>query len=187
MDYTSITAVIGRIVDIEERIGLHRKPIAKGFHEMLTGEYGKSTSPKIHKKGRIEPQVKMQEVINPQNTMAIIEQASKKHHVDPKLVSAVAQTESAFNQNAISATGAIGVMQLMPDTARELGVNPYNLKENIEGGTKYLKNMLDTFNGDVTKAVAAYNAGPNAVKAYQSVPPYKETQEYVEKVLDIYR
>ena len=92
-----------------------------------------------------------------------------------------------FNQDAVSSVGAIGVMQLMPDTAASLGVDPYNKQQNIEGGAKYLRQMLDTFGGDTKKAVAAYNAGPGAVKDYGGVPPYKETQNYVNKVLDIYR
>ena len=103
------------------------------------------------------------------------------------MVSAVAEVESGGRQEATSAAGAVGVMQLMPDTAASLGVNPYDKRENVEGGAKYLKEMLDLFGGDVKKAVAAYNAGPAAVKNYGGVPPYKETQNYVNKVLDIYR
>jgi len=91
-----------------------------------------------------------------------------------------------FAEDALRA-GAVGVMQLMPETAAGLGVNPYDMKSNVEGGAKYLREMLDTFDGDVKKAVAAYNAGPNAVKAYGGVPPYAETQNYVSSVLDIYR
>ena len=106
---------------------------------------------------------------------------------NPKLVSAVAEVESGGNQGAQSPAGAIGVMQLMPDTAASLGVNPYDKQQNIEGGAKYLRQMLDNFGGDVKKAVAAYNAGPNAVKKYGGVPPYPETQDYVDKVLDLYR
>ena len=78
-------------------------------------------------------------------------------------------------------------MQLMPDTAAALGVDPYDTQQNIEGGTKYLRQMLDSFGGDVRKALAAYNAGPQAVRDYNGVPPYRETQNYVNKVLDIYR
>jgi soluble lytic murein transglycosylase-like protein len=99
----------------------------------------------------------------------------------------VAEVESNGDQDAVSSVGAIGVMQLMPDTAASLGVDPYNKQQNIEGGAKYLRQMLDTFGGDLKKAVAAYNAGPGAVKDYGGVPPYKETQNYVSKVLDIYR
>lgn len=117
----------------------------------------------------------------------LVHEAANKYQVDPKLVSAVAEVESGGNQAAESAAGAVGVMQLMPSTAAALGVNPYDKQQNIEGGAKYLRQMLDNFGGDVRKAVAAYNAGPNAVKKYGDVPPYPETQEYVNKVLDLYR
>ncbi len=117
----------------------------------------------------------------------LVREASAKFGVDPKLVSAVAEVESGGNQNAVSGAGAVGVMQLMPETAAGLGVNPYDERENVEGGAKYIKEMLDTFGGDVKKAVAAYNAGPQAVKDYGGVPPYRETQNYVNKVLDIYQ
>ena len=116
----------------------------------------------------------------------LVKAASDKYQIDPKLVSAVAEVESGGNQGAESPAGAIGVMQLMPDTAAALGVNPYDKQQNIEGGAKYLRQMLDSFGGDVKKAVAAYNAGPNAVKKYGGVPPYPETQDYVDKVLDLY-
>ncbi|MCH3959213.1 MAG: lytic transglycosylase domain-containing protein [Selenomonas sp.] len=122
-----------------------------------------------------------------QSLSGLIGEASKKYKVDPKLLSAIAEVESGGNQNETSSAGAVGVMQLMPDTAASLGVNPYDKQQNVEGGAKYLRQMLDTFGGDVTKAVAAYNAGPQAVKDYGGIPPYKETQNYVNKVLDIYR
>lgn len=122
-----------------------------------------------------------------QSLSAMIDEAARKYNVDPKLIAAVAEVESGGNQNETSSAGAIGVMQLMPDTAAALGVNPYDKKSNIEGGAKYLRQMLDTFDGDIRKAVAAYNAGPNAVKNYGGIPPYRETQNYVNKVLDIYR
>lgn len=119
---------------------------------------------------------------------ALIERTARRYGVDPALVNAVAKTESNYDVNATSSAGAAGVMQLMPETARSLGVqNLYDPAENVEGGVKYLKEMLKTFDGDVTKAVAAYNAGPQAVKSYRGVPPYAETQAYVSKVLDLYR
>lgn len=120
------------------------------------------------------------------DTTQLIQEAARKYNVDPRLVSAVAETESNGNQDVVSSAGAVGVMQLMPSTAASLGVNPYDKAQNIEGGTKYLRQMLDTFNGDVQKAVAAYNAGPGAVQKYGGTPPYKETQNYVNKVMDIY-
>ena len=118
---------------------------------------------------------------------SLIKEAAARYQVDPRLVAAVAQTESGGNQEAVSPAGAVGVMQLMPETAAGLGVNPYDKRQNIEGGAKYLRQMMDTFGGDVQKAVAAYNAGPQAVKEYNGIPPYRETQDYVNKVLDIYR
>lgn len=120
------------------------------------------------------------------DTTQLIQEAARKYNVDPRLVSAVAETESNGNQDVVSSAGAVGVMQLMPSTAASLGVNPYDKAQNIEGGTKYLRQMLDTFNGDVQKAVAAYNAGPGAVQKYGGTPPYRETQNYVNKVMDIY-
>lgn len=122
-----------------------------------------------------------------QSLTAMVDEAARKYQVDPKLVAAIAEVESGGNQEAASPAGAIGVMQLMPDTAASLGINPYDKKSNIEGGAKYLREMLDAFDGDVRRAVAAYNAGPQAVRDYGGVPPYQETQNYVNKVLDIYR
>lgn len=122
-----------------------------------------------------------------EDTQSLIRTAAEKYSVDPRLVAAVAQTESGCRQDAVSPAGAVGVMQLMPDTAAGLGVNPYDKAQNIEGGAKYIRQMMDTFGGDVQKAVAAYNAGPQAVKEYNGVPPYRETQDYVNRVLDIYR
>lgn len=119
-------------------------------------------------------------------TSQYVEEAAQKYQVDPKLISAVMQAESNGNQAVISNAGAVGVMQLMPATAASLGVNPYDEKENVEGGAKYLRELLDTFGGDVKKAVAAYNAGPAAVQRYNGVPPYPETTNYVNKVLDLY-
>lgn len=113
---------------------------------------------------------------------AIIKTA-QKYGVDPRVMLALANQESGFNQNVTSPAGAIGVMQLMPSTAESLGVNPYDTYENIEGGVKYLAQQLETFSGDIEKALAAYNAGPAAVKKYGGVPPYAETQNYVSTIM----
>ena len=121
------------------------------------------------------------------STEEMLEAAAAKYNVDPKLVRAVAIAESDLNQSAISSKGAIGVMQLMPETARSLGVDPYDVQQNIDGGTRYLKQLLDSFNGDVQKAIAAYNAGSGAVRRYGGIPPYAETQRYVGRVMDLYR
>ena len=116
----------------------------------------------------------------------LLTDAAAKYNLDSRLVSAIAKAESNGDQSAVSPVGAVGVMQLMPDTAASLGVNPYDLRENIDGGAKYLRQMLDMFGGDMTKAIAAYNAGPNAVKDYGGVPPYGETRDYVSRVMSYY-
>lgn len=110
--------------------------------------------------------------------------AAETYQIPENLLKAVAKAESDFNPNAVSHCGAQGIMQLMPSTARSLGVtNSFDPAQNIMGGAKYLRQMLDSFNGDVSKALAAYNAGPNAVEKYGGIPPYQETQNYVAKVL----
>jgi len=108
---------------------------------------------------------------------------ANQYNVDPALVRAIIHAESAFNSKAKSHAGAQGLMQLMPATARELGVSDsLNPQQNIEGGTKYLSQLLRQFNGNTKLASAAYNAGPNAVKKYNGVPPYEETEVYVKRV-----
>lgn len=104
--------------------------------------------------------------------------------LSPLLLEAVAWAESRFNTAARSPVGAIGVMQLMPETAARLGVDPTDATANIHGGARYLRQMLILFNGDIQLALAAYNAGPAAVQRYNGVPPYKETRAYVAAVLD---
>lgn len=107
--------------------------------------------------------------------------------VDPKLITAVIANESGFNANATSKVGAQGLMQLMPATARALGVSdPFDPTQNVAGGTRYLRGLLDRFHGDTKLAIAAYNAGPGAVEKYGGVPPYPETQNYVQNVLSSY-
>ncbi len=115
---------------------------------------------------------------------SIFEDAAARYDISVDLLKAVAKTESNFNANAVSKAGAMGVMQLMPSTARSLGVtNPFDARQNIMGGAKCLKNNLDQFNGNVSLALAAYNAGSGSVRKYGGIPPYKETQGFVRKVL----
>ena len=112
----------------------------------------------------------------------------KAQNMSPALVHAIIKAESDGRRTAVSSKGAKGVMQLMPFTSRQMNVNdPFDPIENVEGGIKYLKELLATFDGNVTHAVAAYNAGPAAVKKYGGVPPYPETRLYVQRVLNLYR
>ncbi|MEW6602793.1 MAG: lytic transglycosylase domain-containing protein, partial [Nitrospirota bacterium] len=116
----------------------------------------------------------------------IIHDMSSKYDIEPSLIRAVITVESNWNYNAVSNKGAMGLMQLMPSTAKDMDVdNPFNPEENIEGGTKYLRFLLDKFN-DLPLALAAYNAGPKTVEYYGRVPSITETEQYVRKVLSLY-
>lgn len=127
------------------------------------------------------------EVSSKSQILDMINRVSRENGVDEKLVQALIKQESGFNPNAKSKAGAMGLMQLMPFTAKSLGVNnPYNATQNVQGGVKYLKSLLNKYNGNVILALAAYNAGPNAVDKYDGVPPYKETQNYVKSILANY-
>jgi hypothetical protein len=117
----------------------------------------------------------------------IVQEAAQRHRLDPALVKAVISTESGWNTRAISQKGAVGLMQLIPATAQRFGVgNPFDPAQNVEGGTTYLKALLDRYNGDLTKSLAAYNAGEHAVDLSGGVPAYRETQQYVQKVTNAY-
>ncbi len=113
----------------------------------------------------------------------LIDHYADRFHLDSALVKAVIKVESDFNPKVISRKGAQGLMQLMPDTAREIGVSdPFDPGQNIYGGTYYVRQMLDTFNSNLDHALAAYNAGPTTVQRYGGIPPYDETQNYVQRV-----
>lgn len=117
----------------------------------------------------------------------LIHSTAKEHGMDPALIQAVIQAESNFDPYAVSRKGAQGLMQLLPQTAWALSVqNPFDPKANIKGGTSYLRQLLDRFSGDLSLALAAYNAGEDAVLRYGGIPPYQETKQYVTKVLSLY-
>lgn len=124
---------------------------------------------------------------DPELTRLIDEHAGNKG-LDPQLVQAVIQAESGYNPRALSNKGAMGLMQLMPGTAQDLAVaDPWDPDQNIRGGVSYLRSMLDRFGGSLELALAAYNAGPEAVAKYDGVPPFAETREYVDRVLRLFR
>ncbi len=119
---------------------------------------------------------------------SLIEEHSGRNRLDPDLVRAVIRAESGFNPRAVSSKGAMGLMQLMPATAADLDVDDaFDPESNIDGGTRYLRQMFDEFEGQIELALAGYNAGPNAVRHYGGIPPFAETRRYVERVLRDYR
>jgi soluble lytic murein transglycosylase-like protein len=120
----------------------------------------------------------------PQTLNQVIDSISGRHHLDPDLINSVIHAESGFNARAVSPKGAQGLMQLMPHTASQLGVaNAFDPKANVEGGTRYLRELLERYNFDLVKALAAYNAGPHRVEQYRGVPPYYETRAYVANII----
>lgn len=138
----------------------------------------------LRKDKELRTKLKYASSVNPAEFEQLIKTCSQKYGVNPSLVKAVIHAESGYNPNAVSSKGASGLMQLMPSTAKSLKVaDRFNPKDNVEGGVKYLRFLLDTFRGDVSLAVAAYNAGLNKVAKYGGIPPYNETRTYVNRVL----
>lgn len=125
--------------------------------------------------------------VSPSDLSARIAREARNHGVAPGLLEAVAWQESRGRTGAVSAKGALGVMQLMPGTAAELGVNPGDLADNIRGGALYLRRQLERFGGNVPLALAAYNAGPGAVQRFGGIPPYRETRDYVARIISRWR
>lgn len=148
---------------------------APGFTEALSLQ----STPSSSQQGAVDPASS--------TVTQSIQDASQSTGLSANLLKAVATVESGLNPTAVSSAGAIGVMQLMPGTAAELGVNPTNVTQNVKGGAEYLKSLLGTFHGDVSLALAAYNAGPGAVEQFGGIPPFAQTQQYVKKVLAVYQ
>lgn len=116
-----------------------------------------------------------------------ISNASKKYEVDERMIRAIIKQESSFQPLALSTSGAMGLMQLMPQTAKLLSVtDPYNIEQNIMGGTRYFKAQLDAFDGSTELALAAYNAGPNNVRKYAGIPPFAQAQNFVRNIIEYY-
>jgi soluble lytic murein transglycosylase-like protein len=201
----SIDSVARRIQEIQERIGgiqhrvqevqAGRRQDAGGAAEPWTGGSGRFGQALDRAAKPVEaqtapvaaPQAPLPPPTTPPATGigALVSDAATRNQLDPALLRAVMQTESAGNPNATSPVGAMGLMQLMPGTAKDLGVqHPYDPVENLQGGAKYLSELTQRFG--LKDGVAAYNAGPGAVQAFGGVPPYRETQHYVNKVLSLY-
>jgi len=171
-----ISRVLQRMNAIEQKFNAPSGTVADFAKVLSTTQQKKSATGKTEKSIALNDIGKM------------VELTANKYGVDPKLALAVANVESNLIPDAVSSAGAVGVMQLMPETAEGLGVsNSKDPQDNIDGGVRYLKQLINTFNGDTTKAIAAYNAGAQAVKDYNGIPPYKETQDYVSKVMAQYK
>ena len=176
---SSIENSINRVFGNENDVSVENNAAAKEFKNILDEKMAQdkpdNTIEKISFKNSRE------------NIENLIEKYAQKNNLDPDFIKAVVKQESGFNPDATSKCGAMGLMQLMPQTAKGLGVvDAYDPEQNIEGGVKYLKSMLNRFNNDPKLALAAYNAGPGAVQKYGDIPPYKETQNYVKNILASY-
>lgn len=137
--------------------------------------------------GKAQAHQTLNRAFTQQDIDAAIDQAAARHNVDPNLVRSVVKVESNFNPNAVSRTGAMGLMQLMPATARSLNVsNPFDPQQNVDAGVRHLRKLLDSYNGDVRLSLAAYNAGAGAVARSAGVPHFRETQNYVRRITSMY-
>jgi len=183
---TEVMADIYKFTDTDGRVYYTDEPRHSLYKRIIKTNRPYYTS--IYKRKDYMGKVHAFSGINKKRFSDLIEQAANKYQVDAKLVHAVIQTESAYNSAAQSPKGAVGLMQLMPDTARRFGVSDRNdPDQNVDGGTRYLKHLINLFNPNLDLAVAAYNAGENAVIRYNnSIPPYPETQNYVKQVLALY-
>lgn len=180
--FADLSAVQNRIAEITGAPAPGSEAVPAGFRDALARANGVADPTGDVPAAGLPPAPVPPEQIN-----ALVSQNAQNWQIDPALVKAVIANESGFNANATSPVGAQGLMQLMPQTAASVGVHdPYDPAQNVAGGTRYLKGLLDRFNGDVRLAVAAYNAGPNAVEKYGDVPPYAETKNYVQNVLGSY-
>ncbi|HBG48227.1 MAG TPA: lytic murein transglycosylase [Cyanobacteria bacterium UBA9971] len=196
MDTTSIDTTIRRVQEIESRLNS-----LFGINEAVNNPTEASFGDILDNKINIQEKYFNNNSLNLPNTttlpdipeiqgapkgeiLNLIDKYSQKYNIDKNLVKAVVQQESGFNSKAVSSAGAMGLMQLMPSTAKGLGVrNPFDAEQNIAGGTKYLKNLINKYDS-VKLGLAAYNAGSGAVQKYGGVPPYKETQNYVKNILN---
>ena len=178
---SSIENSINRILGTDEDLSVQNKSAAKEFKNILDEKLNENTKTA---ENNIEKTTFKNSRENIEN---LIEKYAAKNNLDPDFIKAVVKQESGFNPDAKSKCGAMGLMQLMPQTAKGLAVvDAFDPEQNIEGGVKYLKSMLNRFNNDPKLALAAYNAGPGAVQKYGDIPPYRETQNYVKNIMSSY-
>lgn len=196
--FQDIDRVISRIEEIRRRFGYKKKLYYPSFESIYNRAMDKNVNNNQNKKeldknrasGKSDnKQVNKPEVKNNSNyssTEEIIKKASEKYKIPDELIKAVIKQESNFNEKAVSNKGAMGLMQLMPDTAKLLNVgNPFDIEENIFGGTKYLRDLIDLYNGNLNKALAAYNAGPSRVN--NGIPEIPETKNFISSVIEYYK
>ena len=171
----SVSADIYRYVDEDDIVHFTDAPTDKRFKIFMRD---------LKKDKELRTKLKYASSVNPAEYEQLIRNCSERYGVNQSLVKAVIHAESGYDPNAVSSKGASGLMQLMPATAKSLKVaDRFNPRDNVDGGVKYLRFLLDTFRGDVSLAVAAYNAGLNSVAKYGGIPPYNETRTYVNRVL----
>lgn len=203
MDFTSIQNVLLRIKEIKNKFGANYEEWAVGedtFDTYLQGEVQKIEEQKNNAQTQsVNEQNSVLNPVNEKNTYnnamdvkdkvsLLADKYSQKYGVDKNLILSIIEAESGFNPEAVSPKGALGLMQLMPSTAEMLGVkNPLSPEENLDGGVKYLKGLIDNYQGNLPLALSAYNTGSGNVKKYGGVPPFSETKNYIEKVLQRYK
>ncbi len=176
---SSIESSINRVFGNESDVTVENNAAAKEFKSILDEKMAQDKPENSIEKTTFKN--------SRENIENLIEKYAQKNNLDPDFIKAVVKQESGFNPDAKSKCGAMGLMQLMPQTAKGLGViDAFDPEQNIEGGVKYLKSMMKRFNNDPKLALAAYNAGPGAVQKYGDIPPYKETQNYVKNILTSY-
>lgn len=195
MQITGLDITLRRMQAIESRFnelssfGSQLQNIDSDFQKMLDASMSKNSAENITPfKDKVFSSLNRYSDNSSQDIDELIATYSAKNNLDKDFVKALIKQESGFQTDATSHCGAMGLMQLMPSTANSLGVkNAYDAEQNIAGGTKYLKGLMDRFGGNMELALAAYNAGPGAVQKYGGIPPYKETQNYVKNVLSNYQ
>ena len=196
--FQDIERVINRIEEIKKRFNYKKKVQYSSFENMYKNTIKKSESTNSRKNDEVEfketfkvnskgiNETKIKNELASSDKDKIIKEASKKYGLPEELIKAVIKQESNFNERAISKKGAMGLMQLMPETAKILNVsNPFDIEENVFGGTQYLRELIDLYNGNLNKALAAYNAGPKKVN--NSIPEIPETKNFIKNVIEYYK